>query len=203
MNIHESQKKILNYLSGIQDLDGISYWEIARETGLTNAQNVVHHLKQLEKLGYLRRDSFNPSSFEILKNPIEDVVYLNLLGFAQCGNETDFFCDTNVREKIAISTKLFGISNPKNSFLIRAKGDSMSPEIFDNDLIIFESTSDVDDGSVALVIDNDEPKIKQVFKTSNGILLRSFNKQHQDKVVKDSDIRILGLAKHLIKKYLN
>ena len=136
MNIHESQKKILNYLSGIQDLDGISYWEIARETGLTNAQNVVHHLKQLEKLGYLRRDSFNPSSFEILKNPIEDVVYLNLLGFAQCGNETDFFCDTNVREKIAISTKLFGISNPKNSFLIRAKGDSMSPEIFDNDLII-------------------------------------------------------------------
>jgi len=203
MNIHESQKKILNYLSGIQDLEGISYWEIARETGLTNAQNVVHHLKQLEKLGYLRRDSFNPSSFEILRNPIEDVVYLDLLGFAQCGNDTDFFCDTNVKEKIAISTKLFGISNPKNSFLIRARGDSMSPEIFDNDLIIFESTSDVDDGSVALVIDNDEPKIKQVFKTSNGILLRSFNKQHQDKVVKDSDIRILGLAKHLIKKYLN
>ncbi len=198
--IHESQKKLLKFLKGVEDLEGMSYWEIARETGLTNAQNVVHHLKQLEKLGYLRRDLTNPNIFEVLKDPIEDVIYLNLHGFAQCGNRSDFFSETNIKDKIAISTKLFGISNPSKSFIIKAKGDSMEPEISENDLIIFEARDTVDESNTALVSDEGICKIKQVFYLKDGILLKSWNKKHADKKVTDKkNFHILGVAKHLIK----
>lgn len=199
MKLHSSQLKLIKFLKGIDDLDGISYWDIARETDLKNAQNVIHHLGQLEKLGYLRRDPSNSTKFEILKDPIEDVVYLNLFGFANCGNESEFFSETNSKEKIAISTKLFGISNPENYFVVKAKGDSMSPDIFENDLVIFESKNDIDSGNIALVLDNNEPKIKQVIKGQKEIILHSLNKSHKDKIIKrGNDFIILGVAKNVI-----
>lgn len=200
MKLHDSQKKLLKFLKDIDDLDGLSYWEIARETGLTNAQNVVHHLGQLEKLGYLRRDLTNLSKFEILKDPIEDVIYLNMLGFAQCGHRNEFFSEGNIKDKIAVSTKLFGISNPEKCFIVRAKGDSMEPEISENDLIIFESRESVDDSNVALVCDNGEVKIKQLFYLKDGILLKSWNKKHEDrKISKKDDFHVLGLARHIMR----
>ncbi|MDR3547692.1 MAG: S24 family peptidase [Candidatus Pacebacteria bacterium] len=201
MQLHPNQAKLLKYLKGLEDLEGLSLWDIARETNLNNAQTVSHHLKQLERYGYLRRDLADPNQFEILKDPIEDVLYINLFGFAQCGNETDFFSTGNLKEKIAISTRLFGISSAQNSFLVRAKGDSMSPEIAEKDLVLFDRQTDVDSGSIALVIDDEEPKIKKVFKKSrNEYILNSLNKKVEDKIVKvGTDFRILGLAKTVIR----
>lgn len=202
MQIHDSQRKLLKFLKGVEDLEGLSYWEIARETGLKNAQNVIHHLGQLEKLGYLRRDLTNPTCFEVLKDPIEDVVYLNLHGFAQCGNKSDFFSENNTRDKIAISTKLFGISNAEKCFLIKAKGDSMEPEITENDLIIFEAKDTAEDSYTALVSHAGECKIKQIFHLKDGTLLKSWNKKHADITVKrKEDVVILGIAKHIIKSF--
>lgn len=199
MKLHESQKKLLNFLKNVDSLDGLSYWDIARETGLTNAQNVIHHLKQLERFGYLRRDPSNPDSFELLKDPIEDVVYLPVYGFAHCGNKSEFFFDNNTKEKVAVSTTLLGISNPKNYFMVRAKGDSMSPNILENDLVICDERKDVESGNVAILIHKGQCKIKQIFKTTKGIILKSFNPTHPDVLVaKTSDIQILGLARQVI-----
>lgn len=201
MQLHQNQTKLLKYLKEIEDLEGLSLWDIARETGLKNAQTVSHHLKQLERYGYFRRSLANPNQFEILKDPIEDVLYLSLFGFAQCGNEAEFFSTGNFKEKIAVSTKLFGISDASNSFLVKAKGDSMFPEIADRDLVLFDRQADVDNGSIALVIDEEEPKIKKVFKGGrNKYILNSFNRKVVDKTVRvGSDFRILGLAKSVIR----
>lgn len=200
MELHDSQKTLINYLKDIDNLEGLSYWDIARETGLKNAQNVIHHLKQLERYGYVRRDLGNPDKFEILKDPIEDVVYINLYGFAHCGNEGDFFSDGNLKDKVAISTKLFGVKDYKNTFLVKAKGDSMTPYIRENDLVLIEQQSDVDNGSIGLVIEDGKPKIKKITKKNrNEIILSSLNPAHKDHVVKiGQELRIIGRAKGII-----
>jgi repressor LexA len=201
VQLHPNQIKLLKYLKGIEDFEGLSLWEIARETGLNNAQTVSHHLKQLEKYGYIRRNLADPNQFEVLKDPVEDVVYINLFGFAHCGNENDFFSEGNLKEKVSISTKLFGIPDPKNTFLVKAKGDSMSPDIENKDLVLFEKQDNVDDGCIALVLDDGEPKIKKVFKkNSKEYILNSINKSHENKVIrKGKDFRILGLGKAVIR----
>jgi len=201
MEMHENQKKLLKYLKNIEDLEGISLRHIAREIGLNNAQTVSHHLKQLERHGYIRRDLSNPALFEILKDPVEDVVYIDLLGFAQCGNEAEFFSDENLKEKIAISTKLFGVRNPRDAFLVRAKGDSMLPDIAERDLILCDKRDDVDSGSIALVIDGDKPKLKRVIKRSNDeYILNSINRKYEDKSVKlGEEFRILGIGRSVIR----
>ncbi len=198
MELHPRQRKLIEFLKNIDDLQDYSYWDIARETGLLNAQTVIHHMKQLEKLGYLRRDPSDPDNFELLKDPIDDVVYLHLYGFAQCGNKAEFFSEENQREKIAIPTAFFGISKPDDCFVIKAKGDSMSPKILEDDLVIFREQKIVEDGSIALVIHNEECKIKQIFYTTKGTLLKSFNHTHEDVLVKNENIEVLGLARQVI-----
>ena len=197
--LHEKQVKLLEYLRDIEDLEGLSYWHISRETGLNNAQTVKHHLEQLEKLGYVRRNLSNPSLFDILKSPIEDIAYINLYGFARCGNEADFFSEGNLDDKIAVSTKLLGISDLTNTFAVRANGDSMVPEILDNDLVIFTKQDDIDTGSIGLVLDNGECKIKEIIKKESEIILRSKNRSHPDRIVTAKDqFQILGLAKGIV-----
>ncbi len=197
--LHDKQIKLIEYLKGIEDLEGISYWQIARETGLGNAQTVKHHLNQLEKLGYLRRNLSNPSQFEVLKSPVEDISYISLYGFAQCGNDAEFFSEGNLDDKIAISTKLFGISDLANTFAVRAKGDSMSPDILDNDIVIFQKQNSVDTGTIALVLDDGECKIKQIIKKdSSGLILRSTNRSYTDKHVDGGEFHVLGLAKGIM-----
>ncbi len=85
--------------------------------------------------------------------------------------------------------------------MVRAKGDSMSPNIEDKDLVLFEKQPDVEDGNIALVIDNGEPKIKKLFKKSKGqYILSSINKNHADKTIRlGRDFRILGLGKAVIR----
>ncbi len=202
MKLHEKQLKLLGFLKDRQNLDGISLWQIARETGLNNAQTVSHHLQQLEKRGYLRRNLSDPKSFEVLKDPVEDVVYINLYGFAQCGNEAEFFSEGNLEDNVAISTKLFGIKDYLKTFLVKAKGDSMSPYIRENDLVLIQEQNDIDDGSLGLIIDNEEPKIKKLYKNHEGkFILNSFNPKYKDKIVSGESLRILGAVKGVIQGF--
>lgn len=204
MELHENQLKLLKYLKGLDTLEGKSLWQIARETGLKNAQTVSHHLKQLEKYGYLRRNLNNPANFEILKDPIEDVVYINQYGFAQCGNQSEFLSEGNLIGRLAISTKTLGLANPNQIFGISAKGDSMSPIINNKDLVLFNRQDDTDNpGDIALVIDDGCPKIKKVYKNNNEIILNSINPNppyNKDKSIKNKiDFKILGIAKGIIR----
>lgn len=200
MVLHPSQFKLLEFLKDVDSLDDYSLWDIARETGLKNAQNVSHHLKQLEKLGYLRRALHDPNQFELLKDPVEDIVYVNQYGFAQCGHNSEFFEDNNLIEKIGLSTKMFGVSDPKNLFLVKAKGNSMEPYIQENDLVLFKKQEDISaSGDVALVLDDERPKIKRVIKREGGYSLISINPSIRPKEIKEEDnFSVIGVARGVI-----
>lgn len=200
MELHQSQLKLLEFLKDIESLEDYSLWDIARETGLKNAQNVSHHLKQLEKYGYLRRALHDPDKFELLKDPIEDMVYVNQYGFAQCGHRPDFFGDNNLIERIGLSTKMFGVSDPKNLFLVKAKGNSMEPYIQENDLVLFKKQEDISiSGDVALVLDDQQPKIKRVIKREDGYSLISINPSIRPKEIREEDnFSVIGVARGVI-----
>lgn len=201
MKLHQNQVKLLKYLKKVDSLEDLSLWQIARDTGLNNAQTVSHHLKQLEKYGYLRRSLHNPNQFEILKDPIEDVIYVNQYGFAQCGHESEFMSDDNLIESIPLPTKLFGLTDPKTAFLVQAKGESMQPYIKENDLVLFKRQDDISgSGDVALVLDDGMPKIKRLAKKEGkGYTMMSINPKFESKdVKKGSDFRIVGVARGVI-----
>ena len=195
--LHPLQQKIYDLIKkGYQD--NLSLREIAYLVGEKNHQNIAHHIKQLEKKGYLRKNPSNPQEIEVLKTPVDDAVYINIYGFAQCGPQgllaTDNF------EKIAISSKLFGMTNPYDYFGIRARGKSMEPNIFERDLVVALKQEEVENNHLAVLVHNGIPKIKKIIRTNNNIILFSLNPAFSpEEIHSDDDFKIYGLVKHLIR----
>ena len=56
--------------------------ELQDKCGLSSTSMVAHHMLQLEKKGYLKRNPMNPRDYQIIKNgPESPVAYLNLYDF--------------------------------------------------------------------------------------------------------------------------
>lgn len=195
--LHPLQQKIYDLIKkGHQD--NLSLREIAAIIGEKNHQNVAHHIKQLEKKGFIRKDPQNPQLISVLKDPVEDAVYLNVFGFAQCGPQGLLAAD-NVSDQIAISSKLFGMPYPNDFFCVRARGDSMEPEIFEKDLVIIKKQDEIENNSIAVVVHNEVPKIKKIIKTQDSIILFSLNQNFLPEEVRSSDsFEIYGKVKHVI-----
>jgi repressor LexA len=193
--LHSKQKAILEILK--RGEENLSLRDIAEEIGVNSPNTVLHHIKQLEKKGYLRRDPVNPANYIILKDPIKDITYINLYETpAQCGSN-GLLAEENVIDRIPLSTKTFGVSD--RVFLVKARGDSMEPFIFENDLVLVLKQPDVESGEVGVVIHNNEPKIKKIIKVGRKYVLESLNPKYSPEVINtEDDFYIVGKVKSVI-----
>lgn len=84
----------------------------------------------------------------------------------------------------------------KCDFALRVKGDSMiNARIFDGDLVFIEQQSDVENGSIAAVLIDDEVTLKRVYKYEGRLELRPENPMYSPINIEGSDlldVRIIG-----------
>ncbi len=75
------------------------------------------------------------------------------------------------------------VKNPEECFYLLVKGDSMEPYIHDGDLALVRKQSDVDSGSLAVVIINgDEGTLKKVVKQDGALILQPFNHDYSPQI---------------------
>ncbi|MBI3335238.1 MAG: helix-turn-helix domain-containing protein [Candidatus Portnoybacteria bacterium] len=197
--LHPVQKKILDYLKREGELEGLTLRELGERIGVEHPYKISYHLKKLEEQGYLRLNPVNPNEYQILKNPIEDVAFINLYDIpAHCGRGAALLDEARVVKRIPISTKEFGVN--ANAFMVLAKGRSMEPKIHDGDYVIAQAQPDIDySGQVALVVHNETPKIKRINKVVQRFMLGSLNPEYPDQLVLARDrFRIVGVVKGVI-----
>ena len=81
-------------------------------------------------------------------------------------------------------------------FFLVVKGDSMAPQIIENDLVLIKAQNTLDSGDLGVVIiDNMDGVIKKVIYDNDTIHLISFNPYYPERLFKGSDvskIRIMG-----------
>jgi repressor LexA len=86
---------------------------------------------------------------------------------------------------------------------IKVKGDSMHPKIEDGDIIQVRKQEDVDSGSIAVVmVDDDDGLVKIVWKEPDGVMLQSINPQYAPMHFQGKDaqrVRIVGIVTQIIK----
>lgn len=194
------QEKIYKVLVETRD-EALSLRDIGAEVEIKSPNTVSHHLKQLEKKGYISKDTVT-GKIGIIKDPAKDIIYLNLYGgAAECG-AMGFFAEDNVVERIPIPSREFKVGG--NSFLIKAAGDSMEPHIFEGDLVVAErSDGDYKDGDILIVVHGDYAKIKRVFFQKEKILLVSLNSKYPPISIDNPDpdtISIAGIVRGVIHK---
>lgn len=195
VKLHPAQTKILKLLLDHVD-DPPSYRDLAEAIGVESTNTVAYHLRQLEKKGRLARNPGDPHNYVVMTQDETGVARLNVYGMAHCGPRGSVL-DGSPIDRIPVSTKLIPF-RPSEAFLVRAKGDSMEPRIYDGDLVVCRKQRNVDDGEIAICVNDGETLLKRVKKGKRPILI-SLNAKY-DPFMASGDFRIEGVVKAIISR---
>lgn len=88
-------------------------------------------------------------------------------------------------------------SSTGGRFLLRVAGDSMVDDgILDGDLVLVEPCKEIENGSIGVVLVDDDATVKRVYKQKYRIALKPANKKSRYKTMYfkafDNDIRMVG-----------
>lgn len=194
--LHPAQQKILDILTKYVD-DPLTIREIQSIIKASSTRVVTHHIFQLEKKGYIKKNPYNPRDYQVLKTPEKEIAYLNLYGLATCGRNGTIL-DGNPIEKVPVSTKFIPFPS-KYAFMVKAKGDSMLPKISNGDYVIVKQVANnyAEDGEIVVGVNDEKAVIKKIKKEKSGILLISLNRDYSPFLASE-DFKIEGVVKGVI-----
>ncbi len=199
LKLTSNQKEILNELIQCRDAnESISVRSIASNLEVSTSL-VSYTIKQFEKRGILKRNVYNPKDFTLIFSPSKSPVHFVKLIEAKCGasgslNE-DYVIDT-----IPIPINQFSILNPDKAILIKARGDSMEPKIYDGDMVLAEKISEAYPNRIYLVINNDEALIKKYVTLNDHKTLVSLNPEYDAiPITEDTHTRFIAEVKGIIR----
>lgn len=99
------QQKLLQQLKS-NSAEPLTIRELQELLDVSSTSVVVHHLQQLERKGFIKRNPSNPRDFHVMEDgPEPDVAWLNVYGLAHCGPGGSILDGTPV-DRIAISARL-------------------------------------------------------------------------------------------------
>ena len=100
-------------------------------------------------------------------------------------------------------TYLSGVADAGEYLWINVKGDSMSPKIENGDVILVRKQDSVENGSVAVVMIEDEAFVKKIRYGKDWIELHSFNPYYPVRRLEKEEaarVSVVGLVKEVCKK---
>ena len=127
----------------------------------------------------------------------DDVVQIPLLGRIIAGYPEEMF--TDIIDYIGVPSDM--VKGDKELFALKTKGDSMQPNFIENDILIFEKSSNCESGQYCAVsVNGDEATLKKVIKNENGIMLQPLNPDYESKFytnkeIKNLPVTIIGVLK--------
>ena len=163
------------------------------------------HLKALERKGYLKRQGSMSRGLEILvfgedrlrKESRPLIRDIPVLGRVAAGKPT--LAVEHVEGSIPLPTEWV---KGKEVFLLKVKGDSMSPYILPDDYVIVRSQPSAENGDVVVTLMGDESTVKRFFKKGRKIELRPDNEHWETIRVEEGagEVQILGKVTGVFRK---
>ena len=163
--MHQIQKDLLSLSRNI-NLGERSLRDIGRLIGVEHPEKVKHHLKQLEKKGFLEIDRYSNSIRNINSDISQENKFINIpiVGSANCG-PAQLLAEENIESYMKMSASLL---NSGEYFAIRAVGDSMNKAsikgncIDEGDYVIIDKSLQApEEGEYMLVVLDGSAMIKR------------------------------------------
>lgn len=198
-DLHKTQQDLLNLLKETQD-NPLSIREIQERLSISSPSLAHHHIVQLEKKGYLKRNPANPADYQILADePERKIAYLNLYGMARCGPEGSILSGDPI-DRIPIPTALLSFASA-DAFLVKARGNSMTPRINDGDLVIAKRAFELVDNQTVVCVNDGDVMIKKIhLKDDRNIVLTSLNPDNKLIQTTQDKVRVEGIVKGVLSK---
>ena len=195
--LHPKQTELLEILkSNISD--PLTMEKLADRLNVSGKSVVFHHIKQLEKKGFLKRNPANPRDYMILKDPERNVVYLKMYGMAKCGPAGTILDGTPTRVvPVDPSMVYFPVGK---GFMVEAKGDSMEHLISPKDWLIVETNHLPKNKDVVVCVNNGEVLVKRFNNDGKNVILQSENPAYAPIVADPATFHVEGIVRSIIKR---
>lgn len=187
------QKKILEYIIERRVEKGIppTLAEIAMHFNYKNRSTVQQHLQAIEKKGFIKRNETISRGIELT---LEEKFFIPkpVLGEVAAGNPLTIYLDAIDTIELPTIARM-----PKDSFLLRVKGNSLKDAyIFNGDVVIVNPYVDVKDGQIVVAILDDAAVVKRFFKRNGTIELASENPEFSSILVNPnySKFKVVGVV---------
>lgn len=134
-----------------------------------------------------------------LGNPVVEVP---ILGTVKAGY--DYLAQENWIGTVDVDKKL---AESGELFALKIKGDSMSPILIEDDIVIIKKQEDFENGDlVVAIVNGDEATIKKGKKSDSSILLQPLNPSYEPLIftydeVKSIPVTIVGIVKQLKREF--
>ena len=131
------------------------------------------------------------------------VIEIPLLGIVKAGY--DYMAQENWEGMIEVDKDI--VKDNSDYFALKIKGDSMSPVLIENDIVIIKKQEDFENGDlVVAIINGDEATIKKGKKSDNSILLQPLNTAYEPLIftydeMKTIPVTIVGIVKQLKREF--
>lgn len=127
------------------------------------------------------------------------VIPIPILGTVKAGY--DYLAQENWIGTVDVETSLVG--NGKDYFALKVHGNSMSPALIEDDIVIIKKQNDFENGDIVVaIINGDEATIKKGKKSDSSILLQPLNTAYEPLIftydeMKTIPVEIVGIVKQL------
>ena len=195
--LHPKQTELLDILK-TNISDPLTMEELAERLNVSSKSVVFHHIKQLEKKGFLKRNPSNPRDYIILKDPERNVIYLNMYGMAKCGPEGTILDGTPTRI-VPVDPSMIYFPACKG-FMVEAKGDSMESLISPKDWLIVEQSRQAKNKDVVVCVNNGEVLVKRFTQDGENVILQSENPHYTPIVADKTSFHVEGIVRSIIKR---
>jgi repressor LexA len=203
MELTSRQREIFNFIRGFIKERG--YPPSVREIGEhfdIYPRAAFDHLKALERKGYLKRRGSMSRGLEVLVfleershgEPLRKEGRLQsraipILGKVAAGKPT--LAVENVEGTIPLPAEWV---KGKEVFLLKVKGDSMSPYILPDDHVVVRSQPSAENGDVVVALMGEEATVKRFFKKGKKIGLKPDNERWETIQIEEGsgEAQILG-----------
>lgn len=160
----------------------------------------VDYLDLYVKAGYADLAEYEKKpKTDALGNP---VVSIPILGTVKAGY--DYLAQENWIGAVDVDKKL---ADGNELFALKVHGDSMSPVLIEDDIVIIKKQDDFENGDIVVAIVNgDEATIKKGKKSENSILLQPLNPSYEPLIftydeMKSIPVKIIGIVKQLKREF--
>lgn len=142
----------------------------------------------------------NKEKLDMIGNPVTSIP---ILGTVKAGY--DYLAQENWVGTIDVETSLVG--NGKDYFALKVHGNSMSPVLIEDDIVIIKKQNDFENGDIVVaIINGDEATIKKGKKSDSSILLQPLNTAYEPLIftydeMKTIPVEIIGIVKQLKREF--
>ena len=167
--------------------------DVAMELSKAMFINIEDLLNMLDKT---QEFIVNNNKLDNFGNP---VVSIPVLGTVKAGY--DYLAQENWIGTVDVETSLVG--NGKDYFALKVHGNSMSPTLIEDDIVIIKKQNDFENGDIVVaIINGDEATIKKGKKSDSSILLQPLNPSYEPLIftydeMKTIPVEIVGIVKQL------